>query len=34
MNIPARHCTGYLGNVGVVPEPEPIDFSARFPIAR
>ncbi len=30
MNIPARYCTGYLGDIGVVPEPEPMDFSAWF----
>jgi len=27
MNIPARYCTGYLGDIGVPPEPEPMDFS-------
>jgi transglutaminase-like putative cysteine protease len=30
MNIPARYCTGYLGDIGVPPEPEPMDFSAWF----
>jgi transglutaminase-like putative cysteine protease len=30
MNIPARYCTGYLGDIGVAPEPEPMDFSAWF----
>ena len=30
MNIPARYCTGYLGDIGVVPDPEPMDFSAWF----
>ena len=30
MNIPARYCTGYLGDIGVVPYPEPMDFSAWF----
>jgi transglutaminase-like putative cysteine protease len=28
MNIPARYCTGYLGDIGVPPEDEPMDFSA------
>src|SRR5262249_8232042 len=28
MNIPARYCTGHLGDIGVAPEPEPMDFSA------
>jgi transglutaminase-like putative cysteine protease len=27
MNIPARYCTGYLGDIGV-PDPAPMDFSA------
>jgi transglutaminase-like putative cysteine protease len=30
MNIPARYCTGYLGDIGVPPAPEPMDFSALF----
>jgi transglutaminase-like putative cysteine protease len=30
MNIPARYCTGYLGDVGVPPDPAPMDFSAWF----
>ena len=30
MNIPARYCTGYLGDIGVPPVPDPIDFSAWF----
>jgi len=30
MNIPARYCTGYLGDIDVEPEPEPMDFSAWF----
>jgi len=30
MNIPARYCTGYLGDVGVPVAPEPMDFSAWF----
>jgi transglutaminase-like putative cysteine protease len=28
MNIPARYCTGYLGDIGVPPAAEPMDFSA------
>ena len=28
MNIPARYCTGYLGDIGNVPAPGPMDFSA------
>jgi transglutaminase-like putative cysteine protease len=30
MNIPARYCTGYLGDIGVPPDPTPMDFSAWF----
>jgi len=30
MNIPARYCTGYLGDIGIPPAPEPMDFSAWF----
>src|SRR5256712_13103300 len=30
MNIPARYCTGYLGDIGAVPDPDPMDFSAWF----
>jgi transglutaminase-like putative cysteine protease len=30
MNIPARYCTGYLGDIGVPVAPEPMDFSAWF----
>jgi transglutaminase-like putative cysteine protease len=30
MNIPARYCTGYLGDIGVPPDPVPMDFSAWF----
>jgi transglutaminase-like putative cysteine protease len=30
MNIPARYCNGYLGDIGVPPDPEPMDFSAWF----
>jgi len=32
MNIPARYCTGYLGDIGVPPEAEPMDFSAWFEV--
>jgi len=28
MNIPARYCTGYLGDIGVPPDVNPGDFSA------
>jgi transglutaminase-like putative cysteine protease len=28
MNIPARYCTGYLGDIGVAPSDSPMDFSA------
>ena len=28
MNMPARYCTGYLGDIGVPPVPDPMDFSA------
>ena len=28
MNIPARYCTGYLGDIGVPPVDDPMDFSA------
>jgi transglutaminase-like putative cysteine protease len=29
-NIPARYCTGYLGDIGVPPVHSPMDFSAWF----
>ena len=32
MNIPARYCSGYLGDIGVPPDPEPMDFSAWFEV--
>jgi transglutaminase-like putative cysteine protease len=32
MNIPARYCTGYLGDIGVPAEPDPMDFSAWFEV--
>jgi transglutaminase-like putative cysteine protease len=28
MNVPARYCTGYLGDIGVPIDPAPMDFSA------
>jgi transglutaminase-like putative cysteine protease len=30
MNIPARYATGYLGDIGVPSDPNPMDFSAWF----
>jgi transglutaminase-like putative cysteine protease len=30
MNIPARYCTGYLGDIGVPPPYGPMDFAAWF----
>ena len=30
MNIPARYCTGYLGDIGVPPSAAPMDFSGWF----
>jgi transglutaminase-like putative cysteine protease len=32
MNIPARYCTGYLGDIGLPPDPAPMDFSAWFEV--
>lgn len=32
MNIPARYCTGYLGDIGVQKDPNPMDFSAWFEV--
>jgi transglutaminase-like putative cysteine protease len=32
MNIPARYCTGYLGDVGVPALPDPMDFSGWFEV--
>lgn len=32
MNIPARYCTGYLGDIGVAPVDAPMDFSAWFEV--
>jgi transglutaminase-like putative cysteine protease len=30
MNIPARYCTGYLGDIGVPPSEAPMDFAGWF----
>jgi transglutaminase-like putative cysteine protease len=30
LNIPARYCTSYLGDIGVPPVDEPMDFAASF----
>ncbi len=32
LNIPARYATGYLGDIGVPPAPDPMDFSAWFEV--
>lgn len=32
MNIPARYVTGYLGDIGVVVAPSPMDFSAWYEV--
>ena len=32
MNIPARYCTGYLGDIGVPADPAPMDFSGWFEV--
>jgi len=32
LNIPARYCTGYLGDIGVPPVAAPMDFSAWFEV--
>lgn len=32
LNIPARYCTGYLGDIGVPRNPAPMDFSAWFEV--
>ncbi|GGE17307.1 transglutaminase [Aureimonas endophytica] len=32
MNIPARYCTGYLGDIGIPPVRYPMDFSAWFEV--
>ena len=32
MNIPARYCTGYLGDIGMPPPYAPMDFAAWFEV--
>ena len=32
MNIPARYSNGYLGDIGVPPDPAPMDFNAWFEV--
>ncbi len=32
LNVPARYCTGYLGDIGVPQDPSPMDFSAWFEV--
>jgi transglutaminase-like putative cysteine protease len=32
LNFPARYVTGYLGDIGVTPSPDPMDFSAWFEV--
>ena len=32
MNIPARYCTCYLGDIGIPPVPDPMDFAAYFEV--
>ena len=32
MGIPARYCTGYMGDIGIPPDPEPMDFSGWFEV--
>ena len=32
MNIPARYVTGYMGDIGVPPDPAPMDFSGWFEV--
>jgi transglutaminase-like putative cysteine protease len=32
LNIPARYATGYLGDIGIVVAPSPMDFSAWFEV--
>jgi transglutaminase-like putative cysteine protease len=32
MAIPARYCTGYLGDIGVPADPAPMDFSGWFEV--
>jgi transglutaminase-like putative cysteine protease len=32
LNIPARYCTGYLGDIGIPQNPDPMDFAAWFEV--
>jgi transglutaminase-like putative cysteine protease len=32
LNIPARYATGYLGDIGIPPQPFPMDFSGWFEV--
>lgn len=32
MNIPARYCTGYLGDIGIPAQPSPMDFAGWFEV--
>ena len=32
LHIPARYATGYLGDIGIPPQPSPMDFSAWFEV--
>jgi transglutaminase-like putative cysteine protease len=32
MNVPARYCNGYLGDIGVPRDPAPMDFNAWFEV--
>ena len=32
MNIPARYCTGYMGDIGIPRDPAPMDFSGWFEV--
>jgi transglutaminase-like putative cysteine protease len=32
LNVPARYCNGYLGDIGVPPDPAPMDFNAWFEV--
>jgi transglutaminase-like putative cysteine protease len=32
MGIPARYCTGYMGDIGIPPDPCPMDFSGWFQV--
>ena len=32
LNIPARYAAGYLGDIGIPPQPSPMDFSSWFEV--